>query len=115
MNTTVDPIVVLLERIAVALEIVAGNINQTSDARTRTEFPWDRVSVRCRKYLRLAVQSDRFGYFEGRMWPLSCEDLMEIGFHRLIHDMCIRNWGRKSAEEIVPLMASLGFDNWSSI
>lgn len=105
--------VVLLERIAVALEKLAATSQLSADkVPSRTAFPWDRVSVRCRRHLRRAVEYDRDDMFLGRKWPLSCEDLMEIGFDHLVNEMPIRNWSKKSAEEIVPVMAELGFADW---
>jgi hypothetical protein len=92
----------------VAIPVKAG------DPTCRTEIPWNRVSVRCRKWLRDAVESNRFGDFNGHKWPLCCEDLMSIGFERLVNGIYVRNWGRKSAEEIIPLMAELGFTGWES-
>lgn len=115
MSGPVEQIVALLERIAAALEKIA-NTGEPVVAETlnRTEFPWCRTSVRCRKNLRSAVEKDEFGHFKGRAWPLCCEDLMEIGFQRLLEDVYVRNWGRKSAEEIIPLMAECGFSDWST-
>lgn len=110
-----EGIALLLQRMTVALETIAEKLGEKhTEPRKRTELPWNRVSVRCRRRLRGAVQANVYGDYSGRDWPLCCEDLMELGFDWLVNQAAIRNWGRKSAEELVPLMAELGFADWTS-
>ena len=112
--TRVDAVVILLERIAIALESIAGERQrvETCEPRRRTAFPWDRVSVRCRKHLRSAVERNFCDTFTGYKWPLSCEDLMSLGYDYLVNEACVRNWSHKSANEINPILIELGFENW---
>lgn len=76
-----------------------------------TPFPWNRVSTRCRAFLQEAVQSDKHDQFDGATWPLMCEDLVNLGRQYLLR--CgIRNWGKKSADEITAVLKELGFESW---
>ena len=113
----VEPIVVLLERIAVAMEKMAEwHVGNTETAeketvpRESTPFPWSEVSTRCKKNLwSFWEMDDIYGDYEWRTkykWPLSCEDVIEIGFKRLQE---ARNWGAKSGEEINTILCRMGF------
>lgn len=106
----VERLVMLLERVAVALEAIAQH--QPKVMRTCTEFPWGRVSCRCRERLRIAVEKTRRREFSGYRWPLSCEDLCKIGARHMLENACIIGWARKSAEEIDAVLAEMGFEEW---
>lgn len=112
-ETKLDQIITLLERIALAIESQALQpAEAVKTAQQRTEFPWDAVSARCYKWLRAAVESDSKNYFNGKSWPLSCEDLFELGFRYLTSHIYVRNWSVVSAKEIAAVLKTLGFDGW---
>ena len=121
----VQPIVMLLERITVALEKIAGeherqhagntaNVEAKALPRESTPFPWCEVSPRCKTNLRrFWARDDRDGLYKWRTkytWPFSCEDLVEIGFESLC---AARNWGTKSGEEINAILCRMGFSSGS--
>ena len=114
-NTTpVHAIVMWLERIGVALESIAERAEVTKPATpSGSVFPWREVSVRTRRRLRDAVTENRWHVFDEYTWPLSCEDLVELGAERLLNDACIRQWGNVSAAEVGMKLSELGFSyNW---
>jgi hypothetical protein len=78
---------------------------------SKTRFPWHLVSSRAKHSLRLAIKGVwSREYFDGLNWPLSCEDLVQLGSRH-----CIRyadNFGVKSAGEIADLLDKLGFPDW---
>jgi hypothetical protein len=111
---TTEPILALLERIAVALETIAGNQIKTHvTKKTRTLFPWNLVSAVCRNAMRRAIlnpnprhQPREWGEYK---WPLCCEELNEIGFSNLEG---IRNLGPKSRQELASVMTKIGWPDW---
>lgn len=116
MRNNQSEMILILERIATALEVIVASLAQSQpqsldsrDCTVTTPFPWERVSVRCRKYLRAAVIQNWMNQFHGRQWPLSCEDLVAIGCDELL---IIRNFGPKSAKEIAFILDELGFKDW---
>lgn len=87
----------------------ANKIEQQTEG-AHTHFEWNVVSVRCRKYVRLAVESCPIGLLSPYKWPLSCEDLMKIGREKLSH---VRNIGESSLNEIESILSLSGFSNWN--
>lgn len=108
----------ILERIAVALERIAERKERTKppfNGKPQTAFPWNKVSQRCRGNLRsfLGYEDplDLYEWTKQYSWPLSCEDLIEIG-----PDRCkqARNFGPQCVKEISAILVSLGFPNWNT-
>lgn len=119
MDSSDQSLVALLERIAIALEKIAGTTPESKVSqidKPRTAFPWHEVSERCRKNLRRLIErTDDWPvpptWEKNYRWPLSCEDLMEIGVHRCMN---ARNWANEAAKEVHVIMERLGFPNWIS-
>jgi hypothetical protein len=76
---------------------------------SQTPFPWDRVSTRCRNYLHRGVNRDVSGVFRNKKWPLTCEDLIEVGRDYALES---RNWGNRCADEVALILKELGFGEW---
>lgn len=100
----------LLERIAVAMELISGNQGLLSPRRSQTDFPWAKISNRTRN----AVQNyrhDRWFPEEFRTisWPWTCEDIMRIGCRQLRK---LPRLGEKATEEIHAAMEVAGFADW---
>ena len=95
----------LLERIAIALERLA--IALRKHEKTHTPFPWNEMSAVTFERVQRGLDK---AHWERRLlnydWPLSCEDLMEIGYSE-IKDM--RLVGGKSIKEIEQKLSELGF------
>ena len=110
-----EKLTLLLERIAIAIETLAdsGPVNAAHPVKLpSTPFPWASVSTRCRDQLRREVEKEWETKFGGRKWPLSCEDLVSLGFTYLTRNAAIRNWGKVSGLEIAKVLDELGFQDW---
>ena len=78
---------------------------------SKTRFPWHLVGSRAKHSLRLSIKGVwSHEYFDGLNWPLSCEDLVQLGSKHCIR--YARNFGVKSAGEIADLLDGLGFPDW---
>lgn len=101
-----DPLVEVLTRIAVALEKLGSNQERSKDG---TPFPWQKVSSRVR--FRFAMDNKPDTFF-GKTWPLTCEDLVDLGCRYLTRNARIRGVGAKAGEEIAAVLDIMGFKNW---
>lgn len=116
MSTPVEPIVMLLERIAVALERIADASDKRRDEEAildETPFPWHECCVRTR----LCEARARKG--EGPKH--TCEALIRIGRSNIcptgaaVYSKSWRNFGPNSLKEVDAIMERLGFgDEWMS-
>ena len=80
---------------------------------SKNPFPWERVTVRCRRNVMFAVKRPSLaGTFSKYSWPLSCEDLFEIGYCQMVAN--IRNWSHSSAKEISAILSELGHPGWEN-
>lgn len=114
MVSSDESIVALLERIAVALETIAGNPKAPAVKAEETQFPWWEMSRRCRDRLRDEAEKACVTKFGGRKWPFSCEDLFALGFEYMTKNAAIRQWGKVSGLEVAAKLDELGFKDWSS-
>lgn len=99
-GASVQSIVTLLERIAVALERLAGDRITRPET---TEFPWHEMSKRT---INAAMQLDDKDY----RYPFSCEALVAIGRERFLEE---RNFGDLCADEIAAVLDQFGFHQWN--
>ena len=98
-----------LERIFGLLTQIAATLERDSQLASNqkseeTMFPWDEVS--CRTYRSIQQEVIDYGLMQ-KKWPLTCEDLVSIGEHKLLE---IRNFGDKSLAEIRQKLRELGFE-----
>jgi len=95
-------------RIAAALERIA---DREPDEVKRTPFPWEKMSnrtINCIDRVR-GSERDRHKEFQGKTYPLSCEDIVEIGCGNFYE---LKNFGVGGAIEISNELEKLGFHNW---
>ena len=115
-QTLLEDILDAVKRLATACEEIAKRQHQKNQepAQTRTEFPW--YKIRSRYSIRGAIRHNK-PYFDGPRlfnkklyeWPLSCEDLLEIGWQKLSE---ISQVGDVTIESIAHELVNLGFDIW---
>jgi hypothetical protein len=103
-----DPIVEVLTRVAVALEKLVASQDCSKDG---TPFPWNQVSGRVRIRVRYAVENFGLRDFANMTWPLTCEDLVDIGFRHFTESF-IRGIGVQAGLEIATKLDELGFKHW---
>ena len=115
-QTLLEDILDAVKRLATACEEIAKQQHQKNQepAKTRTEFPW--YKIRARYSIRVAIRQNK-PFFDGPRlfdkklyeWPLSCEDLLEIGWQKLSQ---ISKVGGGTIDLITFELVNLGFDLW---
>ena len=115
-QTLLEKILDTVNRLATACEQIAKQQHQKNQepAKARTEFPWNKI--RSRQAIRAAIRRNK-PFFDGPRlfdkklyeWPLSCEDLLEIGWEKLSE---ISQVGGVTIDSIEFELANLGFNLW---
>jgi len=91
------------------IERMVNNFQEVNQERV-TQFPWSKTNHVMK--VKRAVKENLWSIFDDKIFPLTVEDLVELGAKRM--EKGVRYWGKKASKEVAELMKEFGYPDWEN-